>query len=148
MQLPNIKAGLSSNGRSNGTPYTKAERNLAVVISMVVLTATGHKDFSEQISEEDEAITAVSAAAEEKGSDNLDVPGLCRAAYRKVEATRLEDDSTATDFPKQKDGERVARDFTSVNLLFRKAFIDGCGFSKAEVEPVFKSYSSNKKKAG
>lgn len=146
MQLPNIKAGLSSNGRSNGTAYTDAERNLATIISKIVLTATGHKDFSEQIENEDEAITAVSAAAEERG-ENLDVPGLCRAAYRKVEAARLEDDSTADDFPKVKNGERTPRDFTSTNLLFRKAFIDGCGFSKAEVEPIFKSYNNGKKKA-
>ena len=93
-----------------------------------------------------DAITAVSAAAEERG-ENLDVPGLCRAAYRKVEADRLADDSTTGDFPKEKNGERVARDFTSVNLLFRKAFIDGCGFSKAEVEPIFPSYTGKKKTA-
>lgn len=145
MDLPRINAGLNSNGRSNGQSYTKAEHKLATIISMVVLTATSHKDFSEQIAEETEAMEAVMAAAEEAG-DQASVPSLCRAAYRKVEATRLEDDSTTEDFPKVKEGERTPRDFTSVNLLFRKAFMDDCGFTKSEVEPIFPSYTNGKKK--
>lgn len=140
----NLKASLASTGRSNGTKYTKAERDLATVVSKVVLTATQHKDFSEQIDDETEVIETLSVVAEEVNGD-LSVPSLCRAVYRKVEQERLEDNSTTDDFPKMKNGERTSRDFTSVNLLFRKAFTDACGFSKEEVEPIFPSYSKNKK---
>lgn len=140
----NLKASLASTGRSNGTKYTKAERSLAAIVSMVVLTATQHKDFSDDIADETEVIDALSVVAEESNGD-LSVPSLCRAVYRKVEQARLVDDSTADDFPKVKNGERTPRDFTSVNLLFRKAFTDECGFSKEEVEPVFPSYGKNKK---
>lgn len=140
----NLKASLASTGRSNGTKYTSAERDLATVVSKVVLTATQHKDFSDDIADETEVSNTLSVVAEETSGD-LSVPSLCRAVYRSIEKERLADDDTVDDFPKEKKGERVARDFTSVNLLFRKAFMDECGFSKEEVEPIFPSYSKNKK---
>lgn len=142
MQLPNINASLTSTGRSNGTPYTDAERALAVDITKTVLTATGHGDHD---IDNDEVADHLVAIAEQKG-DNIDVPGLCRGVYRSIEKERLSDDNTTDDFPKQKNGERVGRDHTSINNLFRKAF-EQCGVEKETIDKVFPSYSSNKKKA-
>lgn len=141
----NLQASLKSTGRSNGTAYTQAERQLATIVSKVVLTATRHKDFSADIADEDEVIEVLATVSEDK--DGLSVPSLCRAVYRHVEKNRLADSDTVDDFPKVKNGERVARDFTSVNNLFRKAFQEDCGFSKDEVEPVFPSYGGKKASA-
>lgn len=137
-----ISAPLESNGRSNGTPYTVAEQTLALDVSKAVLTATNHKMFTDSIS--DDITNALAEVASE--GNKTDVPGICRAVYKKVEAAKLADESTIKAFPKvNAEGDRDHRDFTSVNLLFRKAFTK-CGFDANTVNSCFPAYHKGAKK--
>lgn len=133
------KASLVSNGRTNGTSYTDAERELTKETAAAVCLATDLVEIPSAVAESipDEVIEALSAAAEEAGAQ-ASVPGLCRATYRAVEKIRLEDPDTIDDFPKMKDGERVSRDHTSVGLLFRKA-LEKLGVDKETIDTAFPS---------
>lgn len=126
---------LVSTGRMNGASYTDAERTLALSVSQVVLTAVGIRQYD--ISSLIEVITVLELVQEE-GNCNC-VPAYCRTVYKKIEATRLADNSTLKDFPKIKEGERLPRDYTSVGLLLRHAF-EECGFNEEEVQKVFPKY--------
>lgn len=139
------KASLISTGRGNGTSYTNSERGLAKTCAAAVLTATGIADVGDDVT--DEVVDALQVAAEEAG-DQASVPSLCRAVYRSIEKERLADDSTATDFPKQKGGTRVGRDHTSLGLLFRKAMKD-LGVAEDIIDQAFPSpYKGKGKQAG
>lgn len=142
-QLKKMNISLRSEGRRNGQSYTSAEKTLAEQILKTVLTVTNHKIF-----EEDECFTehiceTLATIIEEK---TWDVPSLCRAIYKIHEAEKLQDSESIVDFPKIKNNERVPRDFTSVNLLFRKAMKE-CGFSQEEIEGTFPSYYKKQQKA-
>lgn len=132
---------LTSTGRSNGARYTEEEKALALSISKAVLTATGLRNYSDAESDQ-MVLTALEDSVREQKYDS--VPAYCRAIYKKVEEVQLKDDSTLTSFPKvNKEGQRSPRDWTSVGLLFRHAFIE-CGFSEEELKDIFPKYSPKK----
>lgn len=135
---------LESAGRNSGQSqsYTKAEEELASAVSRVVLTVTGHKEFDEL---DEEVCKALESLANEGKVEDRDVPSLCRAVYREIEKARLTNPETLSQFPKVKEGERVQRDFTSLNLLFRKAF-KAFGYSGEVLQNIFPSYYGGKKK--
>lgn len=139
MGIPTISATFASGGRSKGQSYTEAERHLALITSKVVLTATGYKDFTEEVKDEEEVISTFGVVSKEQ--EQPSVPGLCRAVYRSLEKVRLNDSSTVAEFPKVKDGERCGRDHTSINLLFRHAFKE-CKMD--DVDQVFPRYGQKK----
>ena len=142
--IPRITANLESNGRNHGTSYTDAERALALDVSKVILSATGHADFSGEFEDDHEVVQTLMETLQEK--EHTDVPSLCRAVYRKIEKKRLTDDSTVKDFPKMSEGIRSTRDFTSMNLLFRHAF-EKSGMT--DIDKSFPAYykAKGKKKA-
>jgi hypothetical protein len=154
MTTKKLDLSLISSGRSSGFSYTKAEHALALAIGAVVLTAAGVGEYTKHGT--DEAVAAVNEIAATMSADlaeankglpaaqhkQLSVPGLCRAAYRKLEAAKLADKSSKADFPKTKgkgkDKERIARDHTSVGLLFRKGFKE-LGVPESTIDIAFPS---------
>ena len=112
---------LISSSRTNGTSYTEDERQLAGNIARVVLVAANVIDDKtidlDTISEDIKA--AVQLAVESMDSNELSAVALMRAVYRTVEANKLADPTTVEAFPKVDGKERVPRDFSSINLIFR-----------------------------
>lgn len=141
--LKGKEVSTESGGRSRGKSYTTAERKLAFDAALTTLLATEiipKHDKQDQI--EKEVITAFTEAVKAAG-DSVRAPVLMMQTYRIVEKLKLSDNKTKEDFPKEKDGVRVIRDYTSIHVLFRSVLND-LGITGEAREEMFKDYSVKK----
>lgn len=144
--MQKLSLSLISTGRAtDGQSYTDAERNLALNIARAIGTVASLFDkpcTDDSINVIVDKTIADRAALLSGKEDSL--PGLCRAVYKKVEEVMLADKDTEVDFPKSKAGERVPRDWQSINILFRGAFKQ-LGVAQAVIDQAFKPYRPVKK---
>lgn len=144
--MQKLSLSLISTGRvTDGMSYTDAERKLAQNIAQAVGTAA--ELFNKPCTDESINVilaTTIDERVAQLGGRDDSLPGLCRAVYKKVEAQMLADKDTEVDFPKSKGGERVPRDWQSVNILFRGAF-KALGLKQAVIDQAFKPYRPVKK---
>lgn len=124
-----------------GQEYSIDEKNLATRIIGTLSIAFGKCEGEQNI----EVVETTQAILAEEDATILGLAGIARRCYSALEKIALEDATTIKAFPKMKDGKRVARDWTSVGLLFRSAMKDLKVAGKrvwtdTEVDSAFKAY--------
>lgn len=130
-------------GRSRGKAYTKAERRLAFDIALTTLLATGTLTKHDQQDKIEKDVVDAFTDVVKAAGVSVHAPVLMMQTYRVIEKEKLKEGKTKEDFPKEKDGVRVIRDYTSLHVLFRSV-LNELGITGEAREEMFKNYSTKK----
>lgn len=117
--------------------YTEAERALARQCALACLIAANIVVSKEKV---DTEIVNILPVLVQKMGSKVSLSNLMFSAYRTIEKKKLKLDSTKADFPKtDKNGGRIARDYTSVHVLLRSV-LKSLDVDSKQIDTLFKNY--------
>jgi len=117
--------------------YSDAERTLARQCALASLIAANILVSKEKI--DSEIVNILPVLVQQMGS-KISLSSLMFSAYRVIEKKKLKLDNTKTDFPKvDKNGGRIARDYTSVHVLLRSV-LKSLDVNSEQIDSLFKNY--------